>query len=140
MTLRSNVQFCSGFPDDTLADDDDIVVWPGRNIMEALRAALERFGYRVSEPICAEHAGWELDVWRGRKALWLGINVVDTDECYLTAKSSSSWLWPEKSLFRTFLADLQHILEEDSRFKVVGWLPTGVSAGTVTPWRSPFEP
>lgn len=140
MTLRPDVQFRSGFPDDAVEGDDDIVVWPGRNIAEALKGALEPLGYRVSAPICAEHAGWELDIWRERKSLWLRINVVDVDECYLMTKSSSSWLWPEKSLFRTFLADLQHILEEDGRFKVVGWLPTGASAGTITPWRSPFEP
>ena len=55
MTLRPDVQFRSGFPDDTLEDDHGAVVWPGRNIMETLKAALEPLGYKVSEPICAEH-------------------------------------------------------------------------------------
>ena len=138
MTLRPDVQFRSGFPDDTIEDDDDTVVWPGRNIMEALKAALEPLGYRVSEPISAEHAGWELDIWRQRKGLSLRVNVIDAEECYLMAKSSSSWLSPENKLLRTFLTDLQRILEEDSRFKIIGWFPRGGSAGT--PWTSPFEP
>jgi hypothetical protein len=138
--FRPNVQFRSGFPDDTKEDDDGTAVWPGRNITEALKAALERLGYRVSEPISAEHAGWELDVWRERKSLWLRVNVVDADECYLMATSSSGWLWPEMKPIRMFLADLQRILNEDGRFDVVGWLPTGGSAGTLMPWRTPFEP
>ena len=140
MTLRPDVQFRSGFPDDTVGDDNGVVVWPGRNITEALKAAFERLGYRVSEPICAEHAGWELDIWRRRKTLWLRVNVVDAGECYLMTESSSSWLWPEEKLVRMFLADLQRILEEDIRFNVIGWLPKGGSAQAVMPWRTPFEP
>lgn len=140
MTLRSDVQFRSGFPDETVGDDDGIDVWPGRNITEALKAALELHGYRVSEPICAEHAGWELDIWRGRKSLWLRVNVVDADECYLMTRSSSSWLWPETKLFRLFLTDLQRILEADGRFNLIGWLPKGGSERTTMPWRTPFGP
>ena len=139
MILRSDVLFRSGFPDDTLGDHHGIVVWPGRNITEALKAALERLGYRVSEPICAEHAGWELDVWRQRKSLSLRVTVVDANECYLMAKSSS-WLWRENRLLRMFLTDLQRILDEDGRFKVIGWFPGGGSAGTMMSWRSPFAP
>jgi hypothetical protein len=139
VTLRQDVQF-RGFPDDAGEDDDGNEIWSGRNIAEALKAALEQLGYRVSEPISAEHAGWELDIWRGRKALWLRINVVDTDECYLMTGSSSSWLWPEKKLLHTFLADVHRILEDDSRFRAVGWLPKGGSAGAMTPWNSPFGP
>lgn len=65
MTLRQNVQFRSGFPDDA---DYDLDVQPGRNIADALKAALSRRGYRVSEPINGGDHGWELDVWRGASA------------------------------------------------------------------------
>lgn len=140
MTFRPDVQFRSGFPDDALEDDHGIVVWPGRNIAGALKASLERLGYGVSEPVCAEHAGWELDIRRGRKGLWLRINVVAADECYLMSKSSSSWLWPEMRVFRVFLTDLQHILEADSRFDIIGWFPTGGSALTMEPAGTPFDP
>ena len=139
MTLRPDVQFRSGFPDDAVGDDHGIVVWPGRNITEALKAALEPLGYRVSEPICAEHAGWELDIWRGRKGLWLRINVVDVDECYLMTKSSSSWLWPEMTLFRTFLSDLQGILLADGRFSRVAWFAEGGIDRRDAPAAGPFD-
>ena len=73
MTLRQNVQFCSGFPDD---GDYDLDVQSGRNIAETLKAALSQRGYRVSEPINGGDHGWELDVWRGRKRIWLQISVL----------------------------------------------------------------
>lgn len=138
MTLRPNIQFDSGFPDDTV-DDDQIIQWPGRNIAEALKAALERVGYRVSEPIHAHEHGWELDVWRGRKRLWLQISVIDADECYLMTENMTFWLWPDWKVFRVFLSDLQRILEADSRFGRVGWFQKGGSSRRMTPAGGPFE-
>ena len=140
MTVRRDVQFRSGFADDTVEDEDDTVVWAGRNITEALKAALERLGYTVSEPISAEHAGWELDLWHQRKGFSLRVNVIDASECYLMADSSISWLLPDTKPLRMLLADLQRILEEDGRFEVVGWIPRGGLVGTAMFWRSPFAP
>lgn len=53
MTLFPVAEFRSGFPDDIVEQDDDIVQWPGRNIADALKAALEQSNYRVSDPIHA---------------------------------------------------------------------------------------
>lgn len=139
MTLRPDVQFRSGFPDDTVEDEHGIVAWPGRNITKALKEAMERLDYRVSEPISAEHAGWELDIWRGRKSLWLPINVIDADECYLMTKSSSSWLCPETKLFQAFLTDLQRILEADDRFSQLGWFAKGGIDRNAPPAAGPFD-
>jgi hypothetical protein len=139
VTLRSEIQFHSGFPDDTVEDDHEIVQWPGRNIAEALKAALEQVGYRVSEPIHAHEHGWELDIWSGRKRRWLQISVIDADECYLMAENMAFWLWPDVPLFRTFLSDLQRILDADARFSRVGWFPKGGSARDMAPATGPFE-
>ena len=103
MTLRQNVQFCSGFPDD---GDYDLDVQPGRNIAEALKAALSQRDYRVSEPINGGDHGWELDVWSGRKRIWLQISVLAADECYLMTENMTFWMWPDRALFRAFLRDL----------------------------------
>ena len=137
MTIRPDVQFRSGFPDDTVDDGHDIVAYPGRNIAEALKAALEPLGYQVSEPICLEHAGWELDIGRQRKSFCVRISLVDADECYLMADSNTSWFWPDVKGFRVFLADLQRVLSDDSRFTLVGWFPRGVSTGGAD---TPFDP
>jgi hypothetical protein len=140
VTLRTDVQFRSGFPDDTVGDDHGVDVWPGRNITEALKVALERFGYQVSEPICAEHSGWELDISRGRERLWLQVSVLDAGECYLMTENVTFRIWPDMKPFRMFLTDLQRILEEDGRFGVIGWFPKGGSVGTMEPADAPFDP
>lgn len=139
MTLRPVVEFRSGFPDDTVEDDDEIVQWPGRNIAEFLKAALESLGYRVSEPIHAHEHGWELDIWRGRKRLWLQVSVLDAEECYLTAENKTSWFWPDVKLFRAFLSDLQHTIEADSRFSPIGWYPKGGPTHGMAPAAGPFD-
>ena len=139
MSLRSEIEFHTGFPDDTVTEGNDIVQWPGVNIAEALKAALEQLGYRVSEPIDAQEQGWELDIWRGRKRLWLQISVISDDECYLIAQNMTFWLWPDWKVFRAFLSDLQGILEADGRFNHVGWFPPdGISRG-MTPAAGPFD-
>ena len=137
MTLRQNVRFCSGFPQD---GDDDLDVQSGRNIVEALKAALRERGYRVSEPINGGDHGWELDVWRGRKRIWLQISVLAADECYLMTENMTFWLWPDLGLFRAFLTDLQSVLAEDSRFCVTGWFSKGASVSGTELAEAPLTP
>jgi hypothetical protein len=140
VSIRSQVEFHTGFPDDAVADDHSAIVqWPGLNIAEALKVALELRGYRVSEPINAEENGWELDIWRGRKRLWLGISVVDTDECHLMVENMTFWLWPDMKLHRAFLSDLQGVLQADRRFIHVGWVPKGDSGRNVAASAGPFD-
>lgn len=139
MTLRSEIEFSSTFPDDSIEDEIDFVEWPGRNITEALKAALERRGYRVSEPIHAHEHGWELDIWRGRKRIWLQISVLDAALNYLMAKNMTFFLWPDVELFRTFLSDLQAIMEADDRFSRIRWFPKGGMDRDVAPAAGPFD-
>ena len=136
MTLCPNAQFRSAFPDDS---DDDLELQPGRNIVEALSAGLVRSGYRVSEPISGGDHGWELDIWRGRKRLWLQVSVLAADECYLMAENMTFWLWPDVKLFRAFLADLERILADDSRFGVIGWFRSSPFSGETDLADTPFQ-
>jgi hypothetical protein len=36
-----------------------------------------------------------LDIWRGRKRLWLQISVLDAEVNYLMAKNMTFFLWPD---------------------------------------------
>lgn len=138
MSLLSNVRFSSGFPDDAVYDADEICEEQGgRNIAEALKTALERLNYRVSDLIDGGDHGWELDIWSGRQRLWLQVSVIDTDENYLAAEPF--WLLPNMKVFRKFLEDLQQILEADHRFSRIGWFKTGASTQNITLARGPFE-
>lgn len=138
MILRPEIEFSSIFPDDSIQDESDYAQWPGRNIAEALKAGLEARGYRVSEPIHAEEHGWELDVSRGRKRLWLQVSVLDADVNYLIARNMTFFLWPDIELFRTFLSDLQTILSADDRFSRIRWYRRGGIAGDLAPADGPF--
>jgi len=135
---RPEIEFSSSFPDDSLSDEIDFIEWPGRNIAEAIKAALERLDYRVSEPIHAHEHGWELDIWRGRKRLWLQISVLDAEVNYLMAENMTFFLWPDVELFRRLLADLQQILEADGRFSRIRWFPKGGIAERAASAAGPF--
>ena len=139
MIVRPEIQFSSAFPDDSIEDGGDFVQWPGRNVAEALKTALEERGYLVSEPVNAQHVGWELDIWRGRKRLWLQISVLEPELNYLMAKNMSFFLWPDVKLFHTFLADLRDILEADHRFSQVCWFPSGGIDANAEPASRPFD-
>ena len=138
MILRPDIRFSSGFPNDSVDGDADIPdVQSGRNIAEALKAALQRRDYRVSDPINGGDHGWELDIWRGRKRFWLQISVLAADECYLLTKLCT--LWPDQRLFQAFLSDLQMILEADSRFSQLGWFQSGGIYRRMAPAAGPFD-
>ena len=139
MTMRPEIQFSSAFPDDSIEDDGDFVQWPGRNVAEALKGSLEERGYRVSDPVDAQHVGWELDIWRGRKRFWLQISVLEPELNYLMAKNMTFFLWPDMKLFRAFLADLQAVLETDRRFGQVRWFPRGGIDASAEPASGPFD-
>jgi hypothetical protein len=140
MTLRPVLEFDSTFPDDSIVDEDEeFVEWPGRNIADAVKAGLEEGGYSVSEPISAEHKGWELDVRRGGKRLWLQVSVVGPDENYLIAQNMTFFLWPDHQLFRTFLSDLREIVAGDPRFQRPRWFAPGGAERGAAPADRPFD-
>ena len=66
--------------------------------------------------IHAHEHGCELDIWHGRKRLWLQISLGDADVNYLMAENMTFFLWRDVKLFRAFLADLQDVLQADHRF------------------------
>ncbi|MCW5557938.1 MAG: hypothetical protein KIT22_08910 [Verrucomicrobiae bacterium] len=137
--MRPEIQFSSAFPDDSIEDGGDFVQWPGRNVAEALKGGLEERGYRVSDPVDAQHVGWELDIWRGRKRFWLRISILEPELNYLMAKNMTFFLWPDVKLFRAFLADLQAVLEADHRFGQVRWFPKSGIDGRAAPASGPFN-
>jgi hypothetical protein len=139
VSWRQEIKFRSGFPDDAV-DGDDIELQAGRNIADALKAALEKLDYRVSEAIDAGDHGWELDIWRERKRFWLQISALPPDECYLMTRNMAFWLWPGWDVYRSYLADLQRILQADSRVREIGWFPDGGLSRDMEPAEGPFDP
>lgn len=140
MTIRPNIELRADFPYDGIEDEHDFVQWPGRNITEALRDALQALGYQVSDPIHAHEHGWELDLHRGRKRLWMQITSAgDHGECMIMTKHRASWFRPDADVYRVFLTDLQQVLEADARFSQMAWLKKEYWRDGHMPARGPFE-
>lgn len=137
--LRPEIKFCCAFPDDSIEADDEFVQWPGLNVVEAIKVALEAKGYRVSEPIDMQHLGWELDISRGGKDLWLRVSVIEPELNFLFAENMTFFLWPDVKLFRAFLADLQAVLAADHRFSEIRWYPKGGLNADRPPAAGPFD-
>jgi len=124
MSRGATIEFQSTFPDDSIEDDTDFVQWPGRNVAEVLKAGLEARGYEVSDPIDAKDSGWELDISRNKRRLWIGISLIMPEENYLSAEDVTFSLWPDQKPFIAFLADLRAVVEADGRFSRVSGFPT----------------
>lgn len=140
MTLRPEIEFSSGFPDDSVFEDEvGFVQWPGRNVAEALKVALEDKGYRVSVPVHMHEKGWELDIWRGRHRFWLRVSMADAELNYLIAENMAFFLWPDVKLYRSFLEDLHKVLNADGRFSQVRWFPKGGIYAKAAPATGPFD-
>jgi hypothetical protein len=137
--LRPEIQFSSAFPDDSIEDEEDFVQWPGRNVAEALKVALERKGYRVSDPVDMREKGWELDIWRERGRFWLRVSMIEVEVNYLMAENMAFFLWPGVKRYRTFLADLQSVLNADGRFTRIQWFPKGGIRRDAAPAANPFD-
>lgn len=126
MSRSAEIEFHSAFPDDSIEDEAGFVQWPGRNVVEVLKAGLEARGYEVSDPIDAQESGWELDISRNKKRLWLRVSLIEPEENYLSAQDVTVSLWPDRKVFGAYLADLKAIVEAEARFSRVSGFPTSV--------------
>ncbi len=135
--VRTDIHFRSEFPDDTVEENGETVVWPGRNIMEMLKAAFEELGYRVSEPAHVPGRGWDLNLLRNTEPFCIKINVVER-EVYLMAGGPLMWLPMQQRAHRPFLIDLDRIVKAEPRIHDVSWYPKGKIQET-TPWTVPID-
>ena len=76
MSLRTCAQFTSGFPDDSIEADGDIVQFGGKNVAEALIEILRARGFQVSDPGYLGLNGWDFNVTEGKTRVWVQISDV----------------------------------------------------------------
>ena len=89
--------------------------------------------------IHAHEHGCELNIWHGRKRLWLQISLGDADVNYLMAENMTFFLWRDVKLFRAFLADLQDVLQADHRFSRIRWFRKGGIGADTASATGPFD-
>lgn len=119
--LRPDATFGTTLPDDQVDEEDDVAIWAGRNICEAIRAALSPKGYVVSEPVHAHEHGWELDVSRGKIRYWIQITRLADEECILLTRFRTWRLRGDRPGYRELVLDLAEFLGGDARFNNVRW-------------------
>ena len=67
VTIRTDAEIGTNFPDDTVWVNDHIVLLGGKNVAVAIGEILARLGAEVSEPIL-EDCGWALNLsYKGRE-------------------------------------------------------------------------
>ncbi|MCI0632221.1 MAG: hypothetical protein L0Y44_16380 [Phycisphaerales bacterium] len=69
--------FKADFPDDSIEQDDEIVVPAGRNIMEAICLQLKQLGHDAQAPSQHSFYGWSSQFAVGQLKVWLVLQFPD---------------------------------------------------------------
>jgi len=122
--IYPNAEFEADFPDDSEEEDGDIVVFPGRNVAEAISKILERAGYECRGPLAdSVHWGYHL-AYQKRRSMWFGVSTFEDGEYHLFAEDASHldrWLPSAKKSFVAYLRMLGRELAADPRFRNLRW-------------------
>lgn len=112
------------FPDDTVEDGDDIQVFPGRNIAEALIPILKHAGCtEISEPLDRDEHGWEVLFRSDGKRFLLQVSriepetILDIDKNY----GFEGFFHRGPSRLEVLTEKLQPLIAADRRFKGLTW-------------------
>lgn len=125
--MTPSVESLAGLPDDALYDDDGYELqFAGRNVAEAIAAALTAGGYVVSEPENCQELGWELEARRGGCRFWMRVTKIA--EFVVATQDMTFRLWPKRPSYIEFRRELHSALASDPRFTEIRWfddvLPT----------------
>jgi hypothetical protein len=121
--LFPQAEFEADFPDDSEEDDGDIVVFPGRNVVEAISEILERAGHKCEPPFFGDFA-WEAHVEFMKRSMVFGVHTFEPGEFHLFAKDASPldrWFPSAKRKFVEYLRMLGRELGADARFRNLRW-------------------
>jgi len=83
--VRPDALFLFDFPDDTIEDGRDIVVFGGRGVTDAIAQMIRRLGYQASAPQDEDFKGWSLDVSDQSSEFWLRFSDLGSEGSLVTA-------------------------------------------------------
>jgi hypothetical protein len=112
------------FPDDTVEDDHDIVVFPGRNIAEALTPILAEVGCTdVGEPSHESEHGWEIRFRSGGKWFFCQVSRIEPETLLVFDKNygSEGLFYKGPSRHALLLDMLRPVIAADRRFEGLKW-------------------
>jgi hypothetical protein len=136
--VRSLATFSADFPDDSVADDYDIVLCGGKNVTEAIRDILLSQGCADAKLTYGGDHGWELTFAYQGYPLWM--QVVQLDYYILECKESpgigdGSQSAPHLKVLRI----LNEQLRQDGRFHDLVWYRQQDYSNSIGGSDLPFE-
>lgn len=124
MKIRGFAEIVADFPDDTVEEDDEIVLFGGRNMAEAIGEMLTKLNYEVSPPVHRFEYGWDFEVTSEGKRVWMQVSYLgDRDYVLSTDFIPKFGLFvSKKQIYAEMLNRLNQALAADPRFESVGWI------------------
>ena len=118
--VRSLATFQADFPDDSVADDFDVVLCGGKNVAEAIRAILLSEGCTDDKLRYGGAHGWELTFAYRGYPLWM--QIVQLDHYILNCKESPGFGdGSDSAPHLNILQMLNEKLRRDGRFRDIVW-------------------
>jgi hypothetical protein len=125
MKPKNNAVFrADAFPDDTVEDEHDIQVFPGRNIAEVLTPMLQEAGCTdISEPLHEHEHGWHVVFRYDRKLFYLQVSRIEPETIVSFYKNygSDGLFYKGPSRHELLLEKLRPLLDADARFEELKW-------------------
>lgn len=126
MRILRWTRFLTDLPDDGVENETDILVFPGRNVAEAIGGLLRGLGYEVSEPENQEENGWDFDYYASGRRFWCQVSSYGEPFSLITEDMARTWTdkifkRPPSPIYAEVLTRLNEALAADPRFHQVQW-------------------
>ena len=148
MNFKGYAEVATTLPDDIVEENDEIITYPGRNVIEAVSEILRASGYDLRPAGYRHERGWDVNVYVRGKRIWLGLQGIDPKEFILLTEAKVGFFTRlfgvDLIYYAEFLTDLNDGLQRDPRFSKVEWyelrnqIPVGEAADAplkVMDWR-----
>lgn len=123
--VRTFVTFSAAFEDDAVyASELEIIAPAGKNVATAIGQGLVGLGYSCSQPTQHSYYGWSFNVRIVRQCFWLLLQ--GGDPWLLICHQERTFFERllrkfDYAIMRSFLTDVNNILNDDERFTKVQW-------------------
>ena len=141
MKIRGFAEIIAEFPDDTVEEDDEIVLFGGQNVALAIGETLTSLGYTVTPPVHRFEYGWDFNVTAEGKRVWMQVSYLGDRDYVLSTEfiPKFSLFVSKKQIYAEMLERLNKALAADPRFESVGWI-YGRHISDAPPTANPLDP
>lgn len=140
MRIRGIAEIIADFPDDQVEEGDEVVLFGGRNVAEAIGEILTGLEYSVSPPVHRYEHGWDFKVTSEGKRVWMQVSYLGEQDYVLATDfiPKLGLFVSKKPIYAEMLDRLNKALAGDHRFKSVAWVHRGDATDMPAP--GPLDP